>query len=98
MLKRNAHRTPNGIHISIYTIECCVQYTYNQKLDKNINFIANIKWILHNCYNLKKSKDNTLHRVRKKGHVIFDYNSRLTWWIFKIFYRWKQECILHNYM
>ena len=34
----------------------------------------------------------------KRGHVIFDYNSRLFWWIFIIFYRWKQEWILHNYM
>ena len=28
----------------------------------------------------------TLHRVRKKrGHVIFDYKSRISWWIFIIF-------------
>jgi len=27
---------------------------------------------------------NSVHRVRKKGHIIFDYNSRLSWWIFII--------------
>jgi len=50
---------------------------------------------------LPASSDVTakVHRVRKKCHFIFDYNSRISWWIFYNFlYYWKQERILYNHV
>jgi len=39
------------------------------------------------------AKPILVHRVRKKSHVIFDYNSRISWSIFIIFIPLETEMI-----